>query len=68
MTATSLLVRMHTAPIEGEAWAKFVGTYWVLRRDQRTLVHTTERQLELKITLAKGRDWRDHFKEVADAA
>lgn len=62
--ATARLVRMHASPIEGDAWAKFVGAYWVLRRDRRTLVHTTERQMELKLTLKPGADWREFFEEA----
>lgn len=58
--SASQLVRM-TVPVS-EGWDNFVGTFWVLARDGRTLRHTTERQTQLKVTLKQGADWREFFE------
>jgi hypothetical protein len=56
---TRLLV-MHSPPQEG--WDNLVGTYWVLMSDGKRLRHTTERQGQITITLAKDHRVEDYFE------
>lgn len=51
----------------GEGFETMIGTYWV-RQQNGVFRHTTERQSELKITLAKHHVWTDYFKEVPSGA
>lgn len=57
---TTRLLVMHASPQDG--WEHLVGTYWVLMSDGKRLRHTTERQSEITITLAKGHSVDDYFR------